>query len=171
MQSPLFTSRLAAVLFVLGTLIFCSSSHLRAQSNSESPDLDDIVTQATNRNWYVKVTLSDSTQHLGRVRGFRSHRFLVGTEGVDPTLVISMDRRVRSNSGGTTGAFLGGLAGAVLIAAPLSGLASDPDSNGSAAKGRAAFIGATAFSVILGMLIGEALDSGDEGWVRVWSSQ
>jgi hypothetical protein len=150
--------------------LFCAPS-AAAQSKSDIPYLAEVSKQASNRNWYLRVTLSDSTILVGRARGFRSDQLIIGNQTVDSALITRIERRVRHNSGGTAGSFLGGLAGAVLIAAPLAALASDPDSNGGPAQARAAFIGATAFCVILGMLVGEALDPGDEGWLRVWPNR
>jgi len=151
-----------AIISVILALLF-PMARLHAQATRQ----DTLVTrlrQAATGNWYVRVTIDDSTSLEGRIRSVSTQYARVENRRFDLTTVSSIDRRFRLGSGARTGALLGAAGGVFVIGVPLALFGYDT----AGSYVGLSVVGSAALGGLLGMTIGEVARPGTDHWRRVW---
>lgn len=137
--------------------------------NAQQPvqPLRDQLILASQRNYFLKVTLLDGSGAEGRLRNVETTTIAVGSHRIALDSIASFDRRIRRDGGGRRGAVIGAVSCFVLTL-PLRGFVSDSDSGGSASDANLLSGGSIVVGGLIGMLAGEAVNPGKASWVHVW---
>ena len=149
------------VLVVGHTVMFVSS--LRAQQ-ADADLLTERLRQASARNWYLRVTLNDSSQVSGRLRRVTAERATLGNHVVELNFVSAVQRRIHIGRKTTGATVLGAVLGAVLIAPAAVGYGGPAGDISSLVI----VLAGAGVGAIFGTAAGHAIAPGEERWVEVW---